>query len=58
MHMGLSGRGDYVSHHTVYADDFKFCVWTVFILDLFLLVHKVPYISQWHCEGEEHLNAF
>lgn len=46
MHMGLSGRGDYISHHTVCADDFNFCVWTVLTGDLFLLVCKVPYIPQ------------
>ena len=58
LHRGLSGRGDYVSHHTVRADDFNVCAGIVLIEDLFLSVCKVLCMPQQHCEDEKHFNAF
>lgn len=45
--MWLSGKGDYVSQDTVYADYFNF-----------LLGGNMPNIPQRHCEDEEYLNVF
>lgn len=58
LHMGLSGRGDCVSHHTVYADDSHFLARTVLTGVPFLLLCKVPHAQCSIALEGAHFNAF